>query len=153
MLKDLSSNNSLITHWTINLVGTSAIFSINLIISLIGGLLYTFKITQSIYILAFFGVVLPALFTFCLYGFIKDNSESILGNVVPKVFISRASNRLLMLFDVCLIIAFAVLIYFGTLNYFLFRFLQTVLFPCLLLIFLRTLFLSKMFDKFLDENN
>ena len=153
MSKDLNPNSSLITHWTINLVGSSSIFTINLLISLLGGLSYSFKITESIYALAFFGVVLPALFTLCLYGFIKEHTDSILGMAVPKAFISRAGNRLMMLLDISLIIGFALLIYFGPLNYFLFRFLQTVFFPCLLLIFLRALFLSRVLGKFLDEDD
>jgi len=153
MSEEFNSNKSLITHWTTNLVGSSTIFSINLLISLIGGILYSFKVTQSEFVLAFFGVVLPALFTFCLYGFIRDHAESVLANAVPKAFVLRASNRLLMLLDISLITGFALLIYFGPLNYFLFRFLQTIFFPCLLLIFLRVLFLSRVLGKFLDEDD
>lgn len=153
MSEEFNSNKSLITHWTINLVGSGTVFTINLFLSLVGGILYSFKVTQSEFVLAFFGVILPALFTFCLYGFIRDHAESVLGNAVPKAFVLRASNRLLMLLDISLIIGFALLIYFGPLNYFLFRFLQTIFYPCLLLIFLRVLFLSRVLGNFFDEEN
>lgn len=153
MTEEFNPDKSLITHWTTNLVGSGSAFSINLLVSLIGGILYSFKLTQSVLILAFFGVVLPALFTLCLYGFIKEHANSIIGIAVPKPFISRAGNSLLMLFDIFLITGFALFIYYGPLNYFLFRFIQTVIFPCLLLIFLRVLFLSRVLGRFLDEDN
>jgi uncharacterized SAM-binding protein YcdF (DUF218 family) len=53
----------------------------------------------------------------------------------------------MMLFDVCVIISFASLIYTNILNYFLFRFLQTIFFPTLLLIFLRILYISHLIGK------
>ena len=144
MSEGTNIKNSLFSHWTLNLVGTSTSFSINFFINLIGGLIYSFKVVPSIYLLILFGIVSPILFTLCLYDFIKNCSGDFLGEAIPGAFVSRSGNRMLMLFDICLIIGFALLIYFGPLNYFLFRFLQTVFFPCIMLVLLRFIYLSRM---------
>ncbi len=144
MSEDSKIKNSLFSHWTVNLVGSNTTYSLNLFINLFGGLLYSFKVVPSVYLLILFGVVSPILFTLCLYNFIKNSSGAFLGDTIPDAFVSRSGNRLLMLFDVCLIIGFALLIYFGPLNYFLFRFLQTVFFPCVMLILLRFIYLSQL---------
>ncbi len=148
-----NNKNSLLHHWVENLVGTSTSFSFNLIINFSAGLIYSFKILPSPYLLLLFGVISPILFTLCLYFFIRNGSGQLFNEPLPLVFISRAGNRLLMTFDICLIIGFALLIFWGPLNYFLFRFLQTVLFPCMMLIFLRVLFLNKMIEKYSNSSD
>lgn len=147
MSVNINNKNTLFSHWSANLVGTSTSFSINLFINLMGGLVYSFKVLPSIYLLILFGVVSPILFTLCLYDFIKNSSGSFLGDSIPGAFVSREGNRMLMLFDIILIIGFALLIYFGPLNYFLFRFLQTVFFPCMMLVLLRFIYLNQMNQK------
>jgi hypothetical protein len=144
--------NRLLYHWLVNLVGTNTIFSLNLFLTLAAGLIYSFKIFPSPYILLIFGVVSPILFTICLYFIIRNGSGEVLAEPLPSVFLSRSGNQLLMIFDISLIIGFALLIYTGFLDYFLFRILQTVFFPCMLLIFLRVLFISKMIEKHGDDN-
>lgn len=136
--------NKLLYYWLKNLVGTNTSFSFNLFINLSAGLIYTFKIIPSPYLLLIFGVISPLLFTLCLYFFIRNGSVDLLDEPLPKVFLSRASNHLLMALDICLIIGFALLIYLGPLNYFAFRFLQTIFFPGMMLVFLRILYVSKM---------
>jgi len=140
-------NNNLFSHWSANLVGTSTSFSINLLITLMGGLVYSFKVLPSIYLLILFGIVSPILFTLCLYDFIKNSSGTFLGESIPSAFVSGDRNRILMRFDIFLIIGFALLIYFGPLNYFLFRFLQTVFFPCMMLVLLRFIYLNQLNQK------
>lgn len=153
MPEDNRYENSLLFHWMGNLVGTGTVFSFNLFLSLSAGLIYSFKIIPSPYILLIFGIVSPILFTICLYSIIKNGSGELLNEPIPSVFFSRMGNRFLMMFDICLIIGFALLIYLGPLNYFLFRFLQTIFFPCMLLVLLRVLFISKMIEKHGDEND
>jgi len=134
--------NSLLYLWLRNLVGSSNSFLINLFISITIGLLYSFNILPSPYILLVFGVISPIIFTVLLYFFIRNSQGGFLNEQLPMVFISRAGNKLLMTFDIFLIIGFALLIFYGPLNYFLFRFLQTIFFPSMLLVFLRILFIS-----------
>ncbi len=152
MSENSNTKNTLFSHWTTNLVGSSTTFSINLFINLVGGLIFSFKIVPSVYILILFGVVSPILFTLCLYEFIKNGSGSFLGEAIPSAFVSRVGNHMLMLFDMCLIVGFALLIYFGPLDYFLFRFLQTVFFPCMMLVLLRLIYLSQMNKKFENDD-
>lgn len=147
------SENSLLHHWMVNLVGTNTAFSFNLTINLSAGLMYSFKVLPTPYLLLLFGVISPILFTLCLYSFIRNGSGYLLNEPLPIVFVSRAGNRLLMTFDICLIIGFALLIYWGPLNYFLFRFLQTVFFPCMMLVFLRFLFINSMIEKHGGESD
>lgn len=142
-----SLENSLLYHWLKNLVGSSTLFSFNLFTNLTAGLLFSFKVFTSPYLLLLFGVFSPILFTLCLYNFIRKGSGIILNESFPKAFVSKGGSLLLMTFDICLIIGFALLIYFGPLNYFLFRFLQTVFFPGMMLVFLRLLYISRMIEN------
>ena len=144
---------NLLHHWMENLVGSNSSFSFNLIVNLTAGLIYSFKIVPSTYLLFLFGVISPILFTLCLYSFIRNSSGELFNEPLPAAFISRSGNRLLMTFDICLIIGFALLIYIGPLNYFLFRFLQTVFFPCMMLVFLRVLYISHMIENRGETND
>jgi hypothetical protein len=144
MSKDLNFKENILTHWINNLVGTNNAFVFNLLINLVGGLLYSFKVFPSPYLLLLFGIVSPILFTLCLYSYIRNGSGMLLNEPLPIAFVSRSGNRVLMTFDICLIIGFALLIFFGPLDYFLFRSLQTLFFPCMLLVMLRVLYLSNM---------
>jgi hypothetical protein len=139
-----------IFYWAENLVGTSARFSINLLISLVGGFVYSFKIWPSVYALVVFGVISPLLFTLCLYFLIRYLSQSD-DSPFPKILISRSSGSFMMLADMALIIAMAVLIQLNVINYLAFRILQTIIFPALLLILLRALYLSITEDDSADE--
>jgi len=154
MPEDANFENKLLYHWLTNLVGSSSMFSLNLLITTLAGIGFSFKIVQSPYVLLLFGVISPIIFTLCLYSFVRNSSGSILNEQIPKAFLSRTGNLMMMLFDVFLIIGFALLIYLGYLNYFIFRFLQTIFFPVMMLIFLRVLFISRMIEKhFGDEDD
>lgn len=139
--------NSLLYYWVKNLVGSGPSYAFNLIITLVFGSLYSFNIVPSPYILLLFGVVSPVIFTICLYFTIRHLSELLPGMAFPRALMSANTNTLMMVFDVCVIIGFASLIYTNILNYFLFRFLQTIFFPALLLIFLRILYVSHLIGK------
>ena len=152
MSKDKKFEDKLLYHWLSNLVGTYTMFSVNLFVTLTLGLLYSFKIVPSPYILLVFGVVSPIIFTLCLYFFIRNGSGEFLNEPFPKVFVSRAGNTFLMMFDICLIIGFALLIYLGPFDYFLFRFLQTMFFPGMLLFFLRVLYVNSGSDNSDDDD-
>jgi len=136
-------NEHIISYWVRNLVGTPGGFSTNLLITVLGGSLYSFGILSSHVMLLFFGVVSPVLFTLCLYFYIRQVAESIKNEGFPKFFSSPRTSNLLMLADITIIVVLAVLIHLNYINYFFFRFLQTVLFPVLMLFMLRFLFISK----------
>jgi heme/copper-type cytochrome/quinol oxidase subunit 2 len=142
-LDEIGKNkDSIILYWIENLVGTGPRFSFNLLLSFFGGILYSFNVWSSVYVLVLFGVISPLLFTLCLYFIIRNFNEENLQEYVPRFFKSPNSNMLLMLFDMTIIIGLATLIHIGFLNYFFFRLLQTVLFPILMLFILRILFVS-----------
>jgi len=147
MPEDNNFENSLLYHWLGNLVGTNTAFSFNLFVTLSTGLLYSFKVIPSPYLLLIFGVISPIIFTICLYNLIKNGSGYLMNEPLPKAFVSRSGNQLLMTFDIFLIIGLSLLIYLGPLNYFLFRFLQTLFFPGMLLFFLRVLYVSRLIEK------
>lgn len=147
MSEDNRVENSLLYHWIGNLVGTYAAFSFNLFVTVTAGLLYSFKALQSPFILLIFGVISPIIFTLCLYFFIRNVSGEILNEPLPSAFVTRAGNRLLMSFDIFLIIGFSLLIYLGPFNFFIFRFLQTIFFPGMLLVFLRVLYVGRLIGK------
>jgi len=153
MSKENNFENSLLYYWLTNLVGSNAMFSFNLIITITAGIAYSFKMVSSPYILLIFGVISPIIFTLCIYHFVRNSSGYILDEQLPGAFRSRFGNTLLMLFDICLILAFATLIYLNYLNYFFFRFLQTILFPGMMLIVLRVLFISGMIERHGDEDD
>jgi len=139
--KDNRSRN-IILYWIDNLVGTGSRLSFNLLFTLFGGVLYSFRIWPSVYVLVIFGVVSPLLYTLCLYFIIRVLAGDEMEEHVPKFLLSPTSNMLLMLLDMTIIIVFAVLIHIGILDYFLFRFLQTTLLPIVMLLMLIMLYLN-----------
>lgn len=147
MSEDNRFESSLLYRWMGDLVGTYSAFLFNLFVTITIGLLYSFNVFQSPFILLIFGVISPTIFTLCLYFFIRNISGNILNEPFPRAFITRAGNRLLMSFDIFLIVVFSLLIYLGPLNFFIFRFLQTIFFPVMLLVFLRALYVSKLTGK------
>jgi len=153
MPESFDYENKLLFYWLKNLVGTRALFTFNLTIHLSAGLIYSFKILPSPHLLLLFGVISPILFTLCLYTIIRNGSGYLLDEPIPNAFVSRSGNLLLMTFDICLIVGFALLIYFGPLNYFLFRFVQTIFFPCTMLVLLRVLLISQRIGSNEDEND
>ncbi|HPD95096.1 MAG: hypothetical protein H6537_07270 [Bacteroidales bacterium] len=129
-----------VMFWTQNLVGNSAIFSINLVLTVIVGLLYSFRVTESKLILIIFGAVSPILFTFCIYElilFVANQRDDV---PVPKAFARPITNRVLMLVDSSLILLFVTLLFFNFINYFIVRFLLVFLFPVIMLGMMRTLY-------------
>lgn len=134
---DRNHRESIISYWTKNLVESPATFAFNLLISLLAGILYSFKVVPSDYILFVFGVVSPIIFTICLYDLLLNSNGEIMGQPLPKVFHKTHLSRLVMMFDCSIIVLFAALIHFDLLNFFIFRFLQTIFFPILLLVMLK----------------
>lgn len=132
-----NQKETLLLHWTKNLVESPIAFTFNTSLSITSGVIYSFKLIQSDYLLLIFGVVSPILFTLCLYDLLLNSNGEILGQPLPKAFTKIQLNRMVMLFDCSIIILFAALIHFNILNFFIFRFLQTLLFPVLLLIMLK----------------
>ncbi|MDX9847010.1 MAG: hypothetical protein RBT74_08520 [Tenuifilaceae bacterium] len=133
--------NSIAFYWIDNLVGTGGRFAFNVIISATGGLLFSFGVWPSVYVLVIFGVISPLLFTFCLYSLVRiqgEDSES----PFPGFFRSQASSAVVMFFDMAIIVAIAMLIQLNIIDYLLVRLLQTVIFPVMMLFMLRILLLN-----------
>lgn len=125
--------------WTRNLVEKPEAFSFNLFLFLSFGILYSFRVLQSPFILLVFGIISPVILTICLYHM----SGVSLQNLLPKTFHKKTSRVLLALLDCSIITLLGFLIYRDIINYFFFRFLQTVILPILYLIMLRVLLLSE----------
>jgi hypothetical protein len=130
---------SIFLHWSRNLVGRAEAFSFNVMFSFIGGALYSFNIVASPWMLLFFGVALPIIFTFCTYASIKNFAVSSPAEGFPKFLSGRYGSHLAMAFDLAIIVILALLIYTNIINYLFFRLLQTVLFPLMSLSVLRFL--------------
>jgi len=140
--KEPQNNNNIIFLWVQNLVGTGTRFYINLLISLTGGILYSFGIWPSTIALAIFGVVSPLLFTLCLYAIVRAVNNPIAQVYFPKAFTNLRSNALMMIADMVIIIILATLIHVDIIDYLLVRLLQTVIFPSLMLFMLRVLYVN-----------
>lgn len=130
---------SIFIYWRQNLVGAKETYTINLLVTIAGGVLFSFKIIPSPYLLFVFGVVSPILFTLCTYESIKSFKESPLGDDFPKFLTTRYGTYIAMTLDIFIILLFALLIHTNILNNFFFRFLQTVFFPIISLSILRFL--------------
>lgn len=120
-------------------MGTRETYTVNLFITTVGGILFSFKIFPSPYLLLVFGVVSPIIFTICTYESIKGFNKIAMGEEFPKFLTTRYSTYIAMAIDISVILLFALLIYFDLLNNFFFRFLQTVFFPLISLSILRFL--------------
>lgn len=121
------------------MVGAKETYTLNLLITIAGGLLFSFKIVPSPYMLLVFGVVSPILFTLCTYETVKSLNKSAMGVDFSKFFTTRYGTYIAMAIDIFIILLFALLIYTNLLNNFFFRFLQTVFFPVISLSILRFL--------------
>ncbi len=138
-----NSGKTIFSFWTQNLVESPSVFAFNFLISFVAGVLYSFKVFPSGYILFLFGVVSPIIFTICLYDLLLSSNGEIMGEPIPKAFNNGNRTKAVMLFDCLLILLFAALIHFNVLNFFVFRFLQTVFFPLLLLSILKGFYYFK----------
>lgn len=131
----------ILAYWIRNLVGNSPLFSTNLLISVLGGSLYSFGIVSSHYMLLIFGVISPLIFTLCLYFSIRNINVNDTDHNFPKFFTTKSGNLTFMILDMSIIVGLAIFIQLDFLNYFFFRFLQTVLFPVLMLFLLRFIYI------------
>lgn len=136
---DQQPKEHLLHFWTRNLVENPGAFTFNLFLFLSFGVLYSFKVLQSPIILLVFGIITPVILTICLYHM----SGVSLQHFLPKAFHKKTSRVLLALLDCSIITLLGILIYRDILNFFFFRFLQTVLLPVLYLIMLRVMLLSE----------
>ncbi len=136
------TNNNIIFFWVHNLVGSGGRFLFNMLLSLTGGILFSFNFWQSTIALAIFGVVSPLLFTLCLYSILRATTSNSDDSPFPKAFTKRRSNAIMMIIDMAVIIALAILIHTNILNYLFVRLLQTVIFPALMLLMLRVLYVN-----------
>ncbi|NHB68954.1 EscU/YscU/HrcU family type III secretion system export apparatus switch protein [Perlabentimonas gracilis] len=139
--REPNKESNIAIHWVDNLVGTPGRFGFNIMLTLTGGTLFSFSVWPSMYMLVVFGVVSPLLFTFCLYSLMP-----MLGNLedspLPQIFRTRSSNMVVMLFDMLIIVVLALLIHIDVIDYLFFRLLQTVIFPALMLVMLRMLYIG-----------
>jgi len=136
---DQQPKEHLLHFWTRNLVENPGAFTFNLFLFLSFGVLYSFKVLQSPIILLVFGIITPVILTICLYHM----SGVSLQHLLPKAFHKKTSRVFLALLDCSIITLLGILIYRDILNFFFFRFLQTVLLPVLYLIMLRVMLLSE----------
>lgn len=134
---------TILSFWAQNLVESPSVFAFNFLISFVAGVLYSFKVFPSGYILFLFGVVSPIIFTICLYDLLLSSKGEIMGEPIPKAFNNGKWSKAVMIFDCSLIVLFATLIHLNVLNFFVFRFLQTVFFPLLLLSILKGFYYFK----------
>jgi hypothetical protein len=141
MQEQPQQKNSLVDYWIENLVGTGSRFFFNILISISGGVIYSFGLWPSPTLLILFGVVSPLLFTLCLYTLIKQFAD-LPDSPVPAIFSSQASNSIMMIADMVIIVVLATLIYTNVINFLFFRILQTIVFPVAMLFMLRIIFLS-----------
>lgn len=128
-------------HWTSQLIGSSGTFIFNLSAVTVIGLAYAFKVTASPVLLGVFGLLNPAFLTVCVYRFIKELPQNIsMGGISLGAFSGKRRVWMLIV-DVTIIAALSLLIFTGTLNYFVFRFLLLFLLPLMLLVGLRFLYI------------
>jgi len=146
-------SNTTIFHWARQLIGSSSSFVFNLSTVSLVGIIYSFKITASPVILGVFGLLNPTFLTIFVYQFIKElPKDFMLGGVSMGAFFGR--RRVWMLTtDVSIIVALSLLIYFGPLNMFLFRFLLLFILPLMLLVGLRFLYIIYMLEQHHSASN
>lgn len=140
------NTNNILFHWVDNLVGTPTRFAFNLVLTIFGGIMYSFGIWPSPFVLAIFGVLSPLLFTLCLYYLMRQLSQTD-DNPFPRIFTSQSTNGVVMFFDMVIIITLAILIHIGVINYLFFRLLQTAILPLLLIFMLRYIYLTITTDE------
>ena len=140
-MQQKSFSESLLFHWAKQLIGTSRNFTLNMGVASTVGIAYSFKLLTSPAWLGLFGLLNPAILTVCVYRFIRElPKEFDIGGISLSAF-SGARNRIMLFADLSIIVVLATLIFFGILNYFVFRLLLLFILPVMLLVGLRFLFI------------
>ncbi|HUW06635.1 MAG TPA: hypothetical protein VMW01_10255 [Williamwhitmania sp.] len=138
---------TLLFHWARQFIGSSFSFTLNMGIASTVGIAYSFKLTSSPVLLGLFGLLNPAFLTICVYRFMGELPEGFsIGGISLSAF-SGAKKGLMLFGDLTIIVALATLIFFGVLNYFLFRFLLLFILPIMLLVGLHFLYSIYVIDQ------
>ncbi|MDI3526829.1 MAG: hypothetical protein PWR03_1012 [Tenuifilum sp.] len=132
-------NEHLLHYWTRNLVESPIIFTFNLAIISVFGIIYSFRVNLSPFILLVFGILTPVILTICLYHMVGNS----LPEIIPATFSKKRNRVIFALLDCSLITILGILIFSDILNFFFFRFLQTFIVPIISLFMLRVLYLSE----------
>lgn len=151
-MKNTAYKNSLLYRWTTDFVGSKKVLWLIILITLIGGLIYTFNLVESVAILLILGALLPVLLIFCLYGAILHLNIPYADTKIFELYRNRRLNIVMRLVDCIIVLGLAALIYFNILNYLFFRLIQTTIIPILLLLMLRTLYLADKHELPPDNN-
>lgn len=125
------SNNPLIKFFY-NSFGTTQKFLFSIIISVFFGISYSFGIYDNDILLIIFGMFLPVLYIVGIYQIFRLNKTfTDEESITIKIFKNRYSNILFMLIDISITLTLGLLIYFGILDYIIFKILVTLILPVL----------------------
>lgn len=132
MTEDISKNklDSILYNFFVNSFGTSQKFTFSLVITLIIGIIYSFKMPDQHILLFVFGMFLPAVYIIGVYRMFKAN-KIILEEETPtaKMFRNKYGNSLFMIIDISITLLIGFLIYFDFLDFLFFRILSTIILP------------------------
>ncbi len=136
---------SLIFKLVNSIAGSKKDLGLFLLVNLVLGILYTFKIWDHIAILLIFGILLPIFYTISLYRLFKIKNIPTMHTRLFKFAKSDVGNIIFLLFDLSILICVGVLILFNILNYAFFKLLIVIIIPCFYLITLHGL-INDQFD-------
>ncbi|MCK4663082.1 MAG: hypothetical protein KAT68_09470 [Bacteroidales bacterium] len=122
--------NSFVYTFFQNSLGTNHLFFINVLINIVFGTIYSFRIIDSNFLLLLFGIVLPIIYIIGLYRFIIYSKDIFKEKPkIIKLFISKDINVLFMLIDISITVFIALLIYYQVFDYVIVRLIITTLLP------------------------
>jgi len=128
-------------YWIRNLVGTPFLFSANLFITLVFGLLYSFRVVYSDIILIFFGMITSIVYIVLCYHLISNNLRIKIMLRLPEWFFQKKKSRMLMVMDSLVIVSLVAILFFDIFNNLVMRIMVTVFVPLFSLIILRILYM------------
>jgi hypothetical protein len=148
-------NNSFIYKVANSIVGTKRDFRLLFFLSLISGIVYTFRIWDHPAILILFGILLPCIYTVILY-LLNKKTKLIETNIkIINLIRTKLGIWLFMSIDILILIATGYLILIGTIDYIIIRFFSVLFVPLSLLLSIRVYIIRNNFeidDKPYDSN-
>jgi len=112
-----------------SIAGSKRDLGLFILINLVLGILYTFKIWDQVAILIIFGIIFPFIYTIALYRLFKIKNIPGIRSKLFSFAKSDSGNIVFLIFDLIILIAIGILILFNILNFTIVKLIMVVIIP------------------------
>lgn len=131
--------NSFLFKLVNSFAGSKRDLSFSILVNLVLGILYAFRIWDKVAILFIFGIFLPLFYIIAIYRLIRIKNIPPLSSKVVNYAKTNKGNLFFMFFDIIILLSVGFLIAFNVFDYILVRIIVILIIPFLCLITLHGL--------------